>query len=92
MIWDIETSLSALIGITPVQRLCVYLAEEAIILVVCLAVALFIALLLVIALVLFAEAVRFGFLWLRTNVMQIVGRSRGQPAHREAVANLPPPG
>lgn len=93
MIWDIETLLlSALVGITPVQRLCVYLAEETIIVVVILAVMLFIALLFVIALVLFAEGVRFGFLWLRANVMQIVGTSRGQLAHRETVDNLPPPG
>ncbi|HKV79702.1 MAG TPA: hypothetical protein VJP02_16250 [Candidatus Sulfotelmatobacter sp.] len=92
MIWDIETLLSALAGITPVQRLCVYLAEETITVVVILAVMLFIALLLVIALVLFAEGVRFGFHWLRANVVQIVGRSRSQLAHREAVANPPPPG
>lgn len=92
MIWDIETLLSALAGINPVQRLCVYLAEETVTVVVILAVALFIALLLVIALVLFSEGVRFGFLWLRANVMQIVGKSRGQLAHREAVANQPPTG
>ena len=91
MTWKIEAILPALVSITPTNRLSLYLAEEAFIVLVVVAAMLMVALLLAIGFVLFSEGARFGFLWLRVKVARIAGMGHDQLAHREAVANPSPP-
>jgi len=91
MTWKIEAILPALVSITPTIRLCLYLAEEAFIVLIVVAAMLMVALLLAISFVLFSEGARFGFLWLKAKAARIAGMGHDQLAHREAAANPSPP-
>ena len=90
MTWTIETILPAVLSMTPVQRLSVYLAEEALIVLVATAAMLIATLLFAIACVLFSEAARFGFPWLKDRVLWIGSLGRRHFAHREIAAPTSP--
>jgi hypothetical protein len=87
MTWKIEAILFALVSITPTERLGVYIAEEAFVVLAVTAAMLIIALFFVIGFVLFSEVARFGFPWLKGKVVRIAGLDHDQLAHRKAVAN-----
>jgi len=87
MTWKIGAILPVLVSMTPMQRLGVYLVEEAFVVLGVVATMLIIALLSAIALVSFSEVARFGSLWLKAKLARFVGLGHDQFAHRKAVAN-----
>jgi len=90
MSWKIEAILPALLSILPTQRLIVYLAEEAFIVLVVTAAMLIATLLFAIACVLFSELARFVFPWLKVRVVWIGSFGHNHIAHRGAVAHTSP--
>lgn len=89
MTWKIAAVPSALIHITPVQRLSLYLAKEVLIVLMAIAAVLVLVSLFAIGLVLFSEGARFGFLWLKAKAARVVARNHPF-SHREIVANPSP--
>jgi hypothetical protein len=87
MTWKIWAILPVLASMTPMQRLGVYLVEEASVVLGVVATMLIIALLFAVVLVLFSEMARFGSLWLKAKLARFVGLGHDQSAHREATVD-----
>jgi hypothetical protein len=90
MAWKIKGILAALMAITPMQRLSIYLAKEVLIVLMVIAAMLFVVLLVAIGVILFSSGARFGFLWLSARVWRIAGWGHEQVAGKESIAVLPP--
>jgi hypothetical protein len=82
MTWRTDAILPALISITPRQRLIVYLAQEAFVVLVVIAAVLIITSLFAVGIVLFSEVGRFGLIWLKAKVVRLVGLGHDRFAHR----------